>query len=180
MIIRELAALACERYENSNTPATFAQPSASWCSSNSNNFFRESKATVSFSGLRSLALASPLFRSHVQPRAAHARAGVRLLLLLVAFVSLLALSITYKNIEFKRVTINLATSRAALAELQKEQAQLSGEIQSLAAYPRIAAWAESEFGWKIAPEPPRGIVLPRQELSASAQKRWDILSVRDE
>jgi len=135
---------------------------------------------VSFSGLRSLAPASPLFRSRVQPRAPHARAGLRLLLALVVFASLLALSITYKNIEFKRVTINLATSRAALTELQKEQAQLSGEIQSLASYPRIAAWAEREFGWKIAPEPPSTIVLPRQELSASAQKRWDILSVRDE
>lgn len=116
----------------------------------------------------------------MQPRAVHARAGLRLLLLLAVFASLLALSITYKNIEFKRVTIDLATSRAALTELQKEQAQLSGEIQSLAAYPRIAGWAEREFGWKIAPEPPCTIVLPRQELSTSAQKRWDILSVRDE
>lgn len=105
---------------------------------------------------------------------------MRFLLLLIAFASLLALSITYKNIEFKRVTIDLATSRAALTELQKEQAQLSGEIQSFASYPRIATWAEREFGWKIAPEPPSRIVLPRQELSTRAQKRWDILSVRDE
>lgn len=111
---------------------------------------------------------------------AHGRTGVLGLLLLILLGSLFVLGVTWKNIEFKRVSINLAQSKSVLVELEKEQAQLSGEIKSLASYPRIAGWAEKELGWRIAATRPRKLVLSRQELSASAQRHWDILRVRDE
>ena len=102
------------------------------------------------------------------------------LLSLILLGCLFILGITWKNIEFKRVNINLTQSKYSLAQLNKEQTQLFGEIKSLASYPRIAVWANKEQGWTIASSPPYKIILSRQELSASALNRWDILRIHDE
>jgi hypothetical protein len=104
---------------------------------------------------------------------------VRFLLALL-ILSAIVLGITWKNVEFKRTNLTLAQSRTTLTALMKEQRQLSGEIKALTSYPQISAWAKRENSWQIAAHPPGKIVIPRKELTPSAQLRWDILRVRDE
>ena len=111
---------------------------------------------------------------------ARLRLGTLRVLFLAILGGLLLLTIPWKNIEIKRVNIDLAKSKRDLADLKKAQLQLSGEIEALASYPRVAAWAEKELGWTRASTPPHKIVLSRQELSPEAQSRWNILQVRDE
>ncbi len=111
---------------------------------------------------------------------AHPRIRPLRLLLLAVLGGMLLLTIPWKNIEIKRVNIDLAKSRRELAGLKKAQIQLSGEIEALASYPRVAAWAEEKYGWTLASTPPHRVVLSRQELSLEAESRWSILKVRNE
>jgi len=111
---------------------------------------------------------------------ARPRIGPLRILFLAVLGGMLLLTIPWKNIEIKRVNIDLAKTRRELAELKKAQIQLSGEIEALASYPRVAAWAEKEYGWTLASTPPHKVVLSRQELSLEAQSRWSILKVRNE
>lgn len=135
---------------------------------------------MSISTARSISADSPLFRPRRRPRVVRVRVGFLRFLLIALTLSLCALGYTWKNIEFKRVNINLARSRSTLAQLEKEQLQLSGEVKSLASYPRIANWAEKNQNWRIATHPPYKITIPRQDLTPAAQQRWDISRVRDE
>ncbi|MFH1011120.1 MAG: hypothetical protein V1784_07800 [bacterium] len=126
-------------------------------------------------------VAKPLFARFELPlQTEHLRIAARRILLLILIGGLCVLAVTWKNIEVKRVSINLAQCRKELSELRKERLQLMGEIKTISSYPRIASWAKEEHGWTISTKRPSKILLSRQELSPSAKRHWDILRVRDE
>jgi cell division protein FtsB len=130
--------------------------------------------------VRPLFTKAAFLRTRRRPRVARIRVGAVRFLLALLILSAIVLGITWKNVEFKRTNLTLAQSRTTLTALMKEQRQLSGEIKALTSYPQISAWAKRENSWQIAAHPPGKIVIPRKELTPSAQLRWDILRVRDE
>jgi cell division protein FtsL len=129
---------------------------------------------------QSHALGSSLPRHSVAFEATGHRTAMRWVLPLIIAVSACIIGITWKNVEFKRVSIDLAQSQKELSELTKEKQQLVGEIKALSSYPSVAAWAEKQFGWRLSSTPPQKIVIPRDELSSSAQERWNMTRVLDE
>ncbi|MBM3324657.1 MAG: hypothetical protein FJY66_03220 [Calditrichaeota bacterium] len=122
-----------------------------------------------------------LFARFEQPLStATLRVAASRIALLILCAGLCILAATWKNIEVKRVSIELAQSNKVLSELRKERLQLMGEIKAISSYPRIASWAREKHGWTISTGLPNKILLSRQDLNPSARRQWDIRRVRDE
>jgi hypothetical protein len=135
---------------------------------------------VTPSDSQTIALNPSLSRKPVSAGRTRPRFRALRILLWLALGGTLLLTIPWKNVEMKRMTIDLSKAKRDLAELKKTQTQLAGEIEALASYPRISAWAEKKFHWKPSSTAPYQVVIPRQELSSAAQKSWAVLRVRDE
>jgi hypothetical protein len=89
-----------------------------------------------------------LYRPKKLPRVIRRQYTVIRLACAVVVFGLAGLAVAWRNILHERIALDIARQRAAIEVLNQEIAQLQGTVEAASAYPRIAAWAEEQYGWK--------------------------------
>jgi hypothetical protein len=115
-----------------------------------------------------LSLPQSLYRPKKIPRIIRRQISViRLTAIIVAF-GLVALSVAYRNIVHEQVNLDVAQNRATITSLYEEIYHLHGLTESEASYPKIAAWAEKNHGWKPIMGRRHELKLRQESLTAGA------------
>jgi hypothetical protein len=89
-----------------------------------------------------------LYRPKKLPRVIRRQYTVIRLACVVIVLGLIAFAVAWRNILHERIALDIARQRSAIDMLNQEIAQLQGTVEAASAYPRIAAWAENQYGWK--------------------------------
>jgi hypothetical protein len=108
-----------------------------------------------------------LYRPKKLPRVIRRQYTVIRLTCVVVVIGLAGFAVAWRNIQHERIALDIALQRSQIDLLNQEIAQLEGTIEAASAYPRIAAWAEKQYGWK----PIQGRVFDIEIPSANMTER---------
>ena len=106
-----------------------------------------------------------LYRPKKLPRVIRRQYTVIRLAFFVAFLGVAGFALAWRNILHERIVLDIARQRAAIDLLNQECAQLQGTVEAASAYPRIAAWAETQYGWKPIQGRVHEIEIPSEDIT---------------
>jgi cell division protein FtsL len=122
-------------------------------------------------------LPSSLYRPRKIPRVLRRQLPVVRILGIILFVGLLAIAITWRNLNHERLSLDVGRQRVQIETLNKEIKQLDGQIETESSYARVSKWVLAHHGRWMRTDHVGTITLSESALSPIARDEAKLLGV---
>lgn len=93
----------------------------------------------------------------------------------VVFLGLIWLAIAWRNLSHERLERDVQIQWSRIERLDKEIANLKGQIKSETAHNRISKWAKEQRGWNNKTSGTSSLTLREQDLTTGARREAELL-----
>ncbi|HEY3294582.1 MAG TPA: hypothetical protein VGL38_04040 [bacterium] len=118
----------------------------------------------------SQSLPSSLYRPRKLPRVLRRQLPVVWIVATLVCVGLLAVAVTWRNLTYEKLSLDVGRQQIAIQQLNKELVQLSGQVETEASYTKVSRWMRDRHGWWTRTNHVGTIVIPEAELTPAARE----------
>ena len=118
---------------------------------------------------------SSIYRPRKLPRVLRRQLPVVWILSTIIIIGLLAVAVTWRNLTHEKLSLDVGRQQIAMQDLNREIAQLSGQIETEASYTKVSKWFRDRHGWWTNAGSTRTLTVPESDLTPAAREEAEAL-----